>query len=136
MFPFDVEDEEIEAEDNGESQEPSDYEIDFNTGKLTGRIITGLDAIKQRVLLIFGTDRYAFPQYSWDCGSELSTLIGKTADPEYVTTESKRMVEDALSVVDQIDGIEDFECVIEGDRITVSFTIQTPYGEDEVRVDV
>ena len=36
MFPFDLEDEEeIEIE---EQKEPKDWEIDFKTGKLTGRV--------------------------------------------------------------------------------------------------
>ena len=48
MFPFDIEDDEVDVEID-EQTEPSDYEIDLETGKLTGRVITGLDAIKQRV---------------------------------------------------------------------------------------
>ena len=45
MFPFDLDDDETEV-DEIEEKEPKDYEVDFKTGKLTGRIITGLDAIK------------------------------------------------------------------------------------------
>lgn len=50
MFPFDIEDEEVDVEVE-EAEEPADYEIDFETGNLTGRIITGLDAIIQRARL-------------------------------------------------------------------------------------
>ena len=46
MFPFDIDDGEIEVEQE-ESKEPRDYEIDLKSGKLTGKIITGLSAIEQ-----------------------------------------------------------------------------------------
>ena len=135
MFPFDIEDDEIEIEVD-EEKEPSDYEIDLATGKLTGRIITGLDAIKQRVMIVFGTDRYYYPQYSWEHGNELSELIGKNYDPAFVEAESKRMVEDALAPDEDIEGIEDFKCEIKGDRLTISFRIITIYGDEEVTVNV
>ena len=35
MFPFDLDDDEIDVEQR-EEKEPRDYEIDFKTGKLTG----------------------------------------------------------------------------------------------------
>ena len=60
MFPFDIEDEEVDVEVE-EAEEPADYEIDFETGNLTGRIITGLDAIIQRARIVLNTDRYFYP---------------------------------------------------------------------------
>lgn len=133
MFPFDIEDEEIEIEAE-EEKEPADYEVDFKTGKLTGRIITGLEAIKQWVRLTLSTDRYYFSQYSWDYGCDLSSLIGKNYSDEYVKSEAKRMIFDALSVNDYIIGIEDFECSFSGDTLTASFTINTKYGDGEINV--
>lgn len=135
MFPFDIDDELIDVEVD-EDTEPSDYEIDFTTGKLTGRMIKGLDAIKQRVMIVFGTDRYYYPQYSWAHGHELSELIGKSYDPAFVKAEAKRMVEDALAPDEDIESVEDFDCVIEGDRLLISFRINTIYGDEEVNVNV
>ena len=135
MFPFDIEEDEIEVTLD-EEKEPTDYEIDLETGKLTGRIITGLEAIKQRVMIVFGTDRYYFNQYSWEHGNELSELIGKNYDPAFVEAESKRMVEDALAPDNDIEGIEDFKCEIKGDRLTISFRILTIYGDEEVNINV
>lgn len=135
MFPFDIEDDEVDVKAE-EEKEPADYEIDFSTGKLTGRIVTGLDAIKQRVRLVLSTDRYYFPQYSWEHGSELTELIGKNYSRGYVKAEAKRMVEDALAPDDDIDGVEDFSCDIRGDTLTLSFTIVTIYGDEEVVIDV
>lgn len=133
MFPFDIDEEEITPVIE-EEKEPSDYEIDFNIGKLTGRIITGLDAIKQWVRIVLSTDRYYYPQYSWEHGVELSELIGKNYDEDYIKSEAKRMISEALLVDKNIQGIDNFECAMENDKLTVSFTIDTIYGRGEVNV--
>ena len=135
MFPFDIDEDDVNIAVD-EKKEPTDYEIDFTTGKLTGRIITGLDAIKQNVMLIFNTDRYYFQQYSWDYGNELSSLIGKNYDIAFVKAEAKRMVEDALAPVEDIEKIDKFDCEITDDRLTISFRIITIYGDEEVKLDV
>ena len=135
MFPFDIEDEKLGIEEEKE-QPLTDYEIDFETGKLTGRIISGLDVIKQRVRIILGTNRYYYPQYSWDHGCELETLIGKNYDLDYIKTEAKRMVSEALMDEDYIDSITDFDAAVDGVRLTVSFTMNTIYGSTEVEQSV
>ena len=132
MFPFDLEDKlEIIQE---ETKEPKDYEIDFKTGKLTGRMVTGIKAIEQWIYLALKTDRYFFTQYSWDFGSELNTLIGKHVSREYVESEVKRMVEDALLVNEYITSIENLTCSIENDVLVAAFTVNTVYGEVEINV--
>ena len=128
MFPFDIDDGEIEVEQE-ESKEPRDYEIDLKSGKLTGKIITGLSAIEQWIHITLATDRYYYTQYSWDHGAELNTLIGKSVSKEYAKSEVKRMIEDALLVNEYIIGIENVECSIEKDVLTASFTAITEYGE-------
>lgn len=133
MFPFDLEDEELNLS-VPEHKEPADYEIDFKTGRLTGRIITGLDAIKQWVQLVLSTDRYYFPQYTWNHGAELNTLIGKNYDEEYIQSEVRRMIKDALMVNKDIIDVEDIRHVMEKDTLTVSFTINTIYGRGEISV--
>lgn len=133
MFPFDLTDEEISPEIE-EKKEASDYEIDFKTGRLTGRIITGLEATKQWVRLVLGTDRYYFPQYSWGHGCELETLIGKNYDPDYIESEVRRMIEDALLVNEDILSISNLQCEVKQDKLTASFTINTIYGGGEMSV--
>ena len=133
MFPFDIEDEEIDLEVD-EEKIPTDYEIDFTTGKLTGKIVTGLDAIKQWVRIVLSTDRYYFTQYSWDHGCELQTLIGKNYDQALIESEVKRMIEDALLVNDDIESISDLTCEIVQDKLTATFTINTIYGGGEISV--
>lgn len=133
MFPFDIEDEEIDVEVEEETVR-SDYEINFETGELTGRIITGFDAIKQWVKIVLLTDRYRYPQYSWDHGGELSTLIGQGYDEAYVKSEVKRMIEDAILIDEDILGIEDLTCSMMDDRLSIHFYLNTIYGGGEVDV--
>lgn len=135
MFPFDIEDDEVDVEID-EQTVPSDYEIDLETGKLTGRVITGLDAIKQRVMIVFGTDRYYYNQYSWEHGHELNELIGKNYTLDYLKTEAKRMVEDALAPDEDIESVEDFDCEIVDETLVIRFKIVTIYGDEEVEINV
>lgn len=135
MFPFDIDDNEIEI-DVPETVAPSDYEIDFNTGKLTGRIVTGVDAVKQWVRLALGIERYYFTQYSWNYGSELQSLIGKSGSRDVLKSEAKRIIEDALLINDFIESVNDFDISIIDDRIDAKFTIITTFGDSEVEVNV
>lgn len=135
MFPFDIDDAELDVEVE-EDKEPSDYEIDFETGKLTGRIITGLPAIKQWVMLVLGTDKYYYTQYSWNHGCELRDLIGKGFKQDYIESEVKRIITDALSMSKDIKGISNLVVSYEGDTLTAAFTLDTIYGSEEVMVDV
>lgn len=135
MFPFDLDLEDtLSTETESSNTIPTDYEIDFKTGKLTGRVITGLEAIKQWCRIVLSTDRYFFTQYSWNHGNELNTLICRNFTQSYIDTEVKRMIEDALLVNDDILGIEDLECKIENDKLTASFKLNTIYGGDYINV--
>jgi len=137
MFPFDIEEDDLEViEEDTTTAEPSDYEVDFSTGQLTGRIITGLPAIIQWIRLALGTERYFYNQFSGNYGSELRELIGQSYSEEYIESEVTRMITDALSINENIEGISTLETSMENDTLHISFTVNTPYGSGEVQVDV
>lgn len=131
MFPFDVEDDEVQET---EEKALKDYEIDFEKGSLTGRMVTGLDAIIQSIKLALKIDRYFYPQYSWEYGSELNTLIGKNYSQEYVQSEVQRMLEDLVLGFDEVLSISDIQCTMDRDKLTISFRLETIYGGGEVSV--
>lgn len=134
MFPFEIDDEkEILLDDMGEI-EPKEYEINYVTGQLTGRVVTGLDAIKAWAWLALKTDRYKYQQYSWDYGNEFETLIGQSLSQDYAETELERMIVECLTVNPYIIGIEDLECSLEEEKVTAKFTIVTDYGVGEMNV--
>lgn len=137
MFPFDIEeDDELIVEEQETRSEPTDYEIDFTTGELTGKIITGLPAVIQWIRLALETERYFYNQFSWEYGSELKTLIGQSFSEEYITSEVQRMVTDALSTSEDIDSISSLEVAMDGDNLQIDFTVNTPYGSGEVNLNV
>ena len=71
LFPFD--DAEEFAEDIVDEEEEytiKDFEIDWDTMKMTGNIVEGLDAIVMWVHLALRTKRYEWLIFSWDYGEE------------------------------------------------------------------
>lgn len=132
-FPFDVEDLEIETEEE-EEETPREYEIDFSTGELTGRIVEGLDAIKVWIYLALRVPRYRHVIYSWDYGNELETLVGQGYTQDHLELEVNRMLEEALLINENILSIDNLEVTQESDKISVSFTANTLYGEVDVNV--
>lgn len=133
MFPFDLEDEDIEVEEK-EEEIYKEYEIDWETGQLTGRIVEGLEAVKVWIYLALNTDRYVFEQFTWDYGHELGTLIGTSNNQEYLQMEVKRMVEECLFINEHITGVSNLQCEINEEKITISFTAVTDYGEVSISV--
>lgn len=137
MFPFeeDIEEEDIEEEEE-EEYYPREYEIDFKTGKLTGKIVEGAKALAVWAYMAINTERYAFFQYSWDYGCELSELIGYTYSQEYIESEVSRMITECLEVNPYIEGIADLDVEKKEEKIYIKFTLLTEYGEEEMELDV
>ena len=112
-----------------EEKELEEYEVDFESGKLTGRKISGKEAVKQWIHIALSIDRYHYTQYSWEYGSELRELIGKHYDEAYIMTEAKRMVEEAVMQNEKNNRNPDFRCSMKCSTLTMSFTAETIYGE-------
>lgn len=88
----------------------------------------GADAVLQAAFCAIQTPRYAHPIYSRQYGSELHTLIGR--DREYVFSEGRRMITDALSVDPRILSVSGFR--MDGDAIV--FNIRTAYADTEIGI--
>lgn len=131
LFPSYIEnDATIKAEKRHVQKE---YEIDFKTGQLTGRIVEGKEAIKVWIWLALQTPRYRYYAYTWDYGNEFEDLIGKGHTKEYIEAEAKRMTEDCLLVNEDIQSITKFGVNMTNDTLTVSFTANTIYGDIEFK---
>lgn len=130
MFPFD-EDITDEIEDE---KDPAEYEIDFTTGQLTGRIVHGLDAVKVWAWLALCTNRYTYEQYSFDYGHDLSDLIGTVHSQEYLESEVERIVKDTLMVNENIIDATVTDFNLDNEKLTVNVTISTKWGEIDLDV--
>lgn len=133
MFPF--EDEEI-LEEIEEELTPREYEIDFKTGKLTGKIVEGAKAVAMWCWMALLTQRYRYYTYSWMYGSELEELIGKNHSQEYLDTELKRMIEDCLLINEYVEEVKDLSYNQQGNVLHVKFKIVTTLGEEVVESNV
>lgn len=111
---------------------PREYGIDFTTGKLTGRIVEGLEAIKVWVWNCLHTERYKHAIYSWQYGVEYEQYIGETVTDEYLQNDCQTETEDALLVNPYITGIDDFEATLDGARMHIAFKLNTSFGSTEV----
>lgn len=107
---------------------PKEYGIDFNTGQLTGRIVEGIEAIKVWVWLCLRTQRFRYPIYSWSYGTDMEQYIGQGLTIEYLETDLKDEIEEALRVNKYITGIEDYNCIQTGSKVQIQFMIQTTLG--------
>lgn len=132
LFPVYIENDRT-VERKNKIKTPKEYGIDFKTGQLTGEIVEGLEAIKIWIWLVLQTPRYRFYIYSWDYGNELEDLIGQGYTDEYIETEAQRMTEDCLLVNEDIKSISDLSVSMEKEKLKISFTANTLYGE--IRMD-
>ena len=115
---------------------PQEYEVDLDTGLMTGRIVRGSEAVRMWAWNALRTQRYRHDTHTWDFGSELETLIGQNYSESYTNSRAQKMVEDALLINPHISEITDFVCGPDGDALVMSFTIVTDFGEEAIETDV
>jgi hypothetical protein len=109
----------------------------FSINPLTNSIngmVDGQNAMVQAISIALNIDRYRWPIYTSDIGSELDTLPGN--DASYIMSEIQRMVPEALSVDDRVLGVSNYTFAVNGDSILVTFTVSTIYGDVNQSVQV
>ncbi|MCK8453110.1 DUF2634 domain-containing protein [Bacillus safensis] len=122
-----------EIEEDEEVETSTTYRIDFETGRLTGETISGIEAIRQFIYMTLRTERYAHPIYSHDIGTEIQELLTDTeATDEYKEMEIPRLIEEALLVDERIDHIEELEVTKQNDSFHVKLAIVTDEGTLEI----
>lgn len=125
----------LEIEEGSESEYPREYGVDFSTGKLTGEIVSGVEALKIWCWLALKTERYRFRALPWDYGSEIFELYGKTYGFDYIESEVKRMITECLCTHPNISDCENFVFENSGSTIKVTFSIVTDFGETEIEFE-
>ena len=115
---------------------PKEYGIDFETGELTGAIVTGKEALKVWIWNCLHTERFRYAIYSWQYGVEYEQYIGQTVENEFLIADAQTETEEALTVNPYISGISDFEISFAGSKLNISFTAETTLGDLEVNTGV
>ena len=129
---FDDDDEELEQEEEAEEaplEVPLEFGVDFSTGMLTGGKVRGAKAVAVWAWNALMYPRYRHEMATFQYGSELTEMIGQVLDEDEAAMLAESMIRDALSPNPYILDITDLECTLGADRLEVSFTIVTPFGE-------
>jgi len=117
-----------------EIQPSKTYYLDLDRKRIT-EIIDGHNAIIQAVRKILYTERYAYVIYSSLYGIELDRLIGQ--DYDFIISDIKRTIEEALLIDNRIISIEDFQIEKTGlDTLTVNFKVNSIEGEIDFSTEV
>lgn len=109
-----------------ETQPGYTHKLDIDRGRVCG-MTDEQEAVLQTVYLILNVERYAFPIYSRNYGSELSDLIGTQKD--YAMSEIKRRITEALTQDDRITGVDNWSFESSRRSVRATFTVNTIYGE-------
>lgn len=130
MFPY--EDDELLDSEEEIDETPEEYGLNYEDTTLTGIKVSGVEALKVWAHNALTTPRYRYEIFSDDYGSELFDLISWSNSPEYIESEARRMVEECVTVHPAITGISDFVARYDGDRLELSFTLETEYGSEDM----
>ena len=103
------------------------YKADFETGRVAG-FVDETEAMKQAIIKILMTERFSYLIYSWDYGTELNAVVGKSY--HVFSSEIKRVIKEALLADSRITGVTDFKVgQIDKRTARVSFMAETIFGE-------
>ena len=136
LFPFATDEEVSLASTEVTASSIREYGLDFKSGRLTGKIVEGVDALCVWAYLALKAKRYRWVIYSWGYGDEVYDLIGNSYSEEYLRSECRRYMEECLFENEHITGIEDLEVSQIKDVLHIKFRMITDVGSKEVEMDV
>lgn len=93
-----------------------------------------LEALKQAIYKILGTEQYEYVIYSFDYGIPWKELVGQ--ERAYVRAEMKRMVQEALLLDNRISEVDGFNFAFTGDVCKCIFNVTSIYGNFEMETEV
>lgn len=104
------------------------FRIDFATGRITGIIDDGAEAVRQAVYCILNTERYQYLIHSHDYGIELYDLYGQ--QKQYVFALLQNRIREALMQDDRIEDVSSFKFDAKGKSYAVEFEVITHSGDN------
>lgn len=94
----------------------------------------GLEALEQAIYIMLRTERGEHLIYPWWYGIKTKDLYGKTAS--YIFAELSERIRSLLIKDDRINDVTDFEYSVNGDSMTMSYTVISKLGNLKVRGDI
>lgn len=136
LFPFATDKELNLSSSEVTASSIREYGLDFTNGRLTGKIVEGVEALCVWAYLALKAWRYRWIIYSWGYGNEVYNLIGNSYSEEYLRSECRRYMEECLFENEHITGVENLEVSQINDVLHIKFKMITDIGSKEVEVSV
>lgn len=115
------------------------WEFDFEAGEFmlrgSGSQVSVVDekaSFAQWCMSVLHTERYSALVYSGQIGVEFEELVRASGGAEVASAMLLGRIEEALSVHDRYQGIEDFSATVDGDYVLVNMTVNTTDGAVDV----
>jgi hypothetical protein len=110
------------------------YEFKMKNG--TAVVLKGSDALRLWIEKCLRTQLDRYEMYK-SYGANIEDLtIGKTYSLDFIESELKREIETALLLHDDIQSMSNFAVNAIGSKLSVSFTLTTAYGEEDLSYDL
>lgn len=93
------------------------------------QIVTGLEAVKVWAWKALHTERKRWKIYTWDYGSDIPQLIGKSYTSDTKVAEARRCVRECLLINPYITSVHSITVESEGAELSIQATIDTIYGD-------
>lgn len=110
-----------------ESAELSDktFLLNFDNKRIQGNI-KELEAVKQSIICMLETERYAYLIHTWQYGASIEQYIGQSYD--YVTADIGREIKETLMTDDRIVDVYGFKFEQTAENLKVNFEVNTVFG--------
>jgi Protein of unknown function (DUF2634). len=101
------------------------YYINFDKNRLQGEI-EGLESVKQSIICMLSTERYAYIIHTWQYGATIEKYIGKNYD--YIVADIDREITETLMTDNRILKVSNFKFKQEDEKLIITLNVDTIYG--------
>lgn len=119
---IEIEDSEVEVTDDISDKT---FYLNFDKNRIQGHV-NELAAIRQSIICMLETERYAYLIHSWQYGASLEQYIGQSYD--FVTSDIGREIKETLMTDDRVLDVYGFSFDQVEDNLKVNFEVNTVYG--------
>ena len=96
-------------------------------------VVEGQDAIKIWVYKCLMTARGKYMAYDFSFGNDIEYLVEQNIDRDLLKVEAKRLVVEALMVNEHINSVTNIEVTIKDRTLKIELTVNTDYGDIEIK---